>query len=63
MKDFGHLKARSKKHNENKTYIHNVLNLTALRNVNTATQLSREYHDAIRTHNEKVEKNTLFCLK
>ena len=57
IKDLGHLIAHSKNHKENNTHIHNVLNLTALENVNIATQLSCGYHDAIHTHNEKVKKN------
>jgi hypothetical protein len=43
INDLGHLNGYIKKHSESKKHLNNVLDLSALGNVNTAVQLSRTY--------------------
>lgn len=63
VEDLGHLNEYMKKHSSNRKHINNVVDLSALGNVNIATQLSRAYHNTLQRHNAEIEKNRYILSK
>ena len=57
VSDLGHIHEYAKKHSASKKHLNNMLDLSALGNVNIAVCLSRAYQESIEKHNAQVEKN------